>query len=85
MINLDFECAKAGAALAGALPKKDGEDVVRKCLAVLQENGVYACFIYAFSLKEGKGGKKVIGQMAGLLKDQNLIADAGRPTLPTVQ
>ena len=72
MPNLDFECATVGAGLSN----NTDEDTVRKCLGVLQENGVYACFLYALSLKNSKG-QSIIEALANLLKTN--IPDAGIP------
>lgn len=42
MNNLDLECAEAGASIA----TKDNEDEITKSLGVLQDDGVYAFFLF---------------------------------------
>ncbi|NJK67868.1 MAG: hypothetical protein HC789_12810 [Microcoleus sp. CSU_2_2] len=45
----------------------DVENTVTKALGVLQENGVYACFLYLLA-KEKKNGKAVVQEMLKLLE-----------------
>jgi hypothetical protein len=45
----------------------DIENTVTKTLGVLQEDGVYACFLYLLA-KEKDLGKKIIEQMLDLLE-----------------
>ncbi|WP_008309188.1 hypothetical protein [Leptolyngbya sp. PCC 6406] len=47
---------------------KDIENTVTKALGVLQEDGVYACFLYLLA-KEKESGKKIIEQMLDLLEE----------------
>jgi len=46
---------------------KDLENTVTKTLGVLQENGVYACFLYLYA-REGETGKKIATEALQLLK-----------------
>jgi len=55
---------------------KDVENTVTKALGVLQENGVYACFLYLLA-KEKDKGKKVVEEMLNLLEE--LGFDWGKP------
>jgi len=57
--------------------KKAGEmdNTVTKALGVLQENGVYACFLYLLA-KEEKNGKVVVKQMLYLLENLGFEWDA---------
>lgn len=55
---------------------KDVENTVTKALGVLQENGVYACFLYLLA-KEKEKGKKVVEEMLNLLEE--LGFDWGKP------
>jgi hypothetical protein len=65
MQNLDMECAKCGRALA-QLDKVD-EKILTDALSVLEEQGVYACFLYLNS--QGKGaGRKVSSELDGFLR-----------------
>ncbi len=43
--NLDLACAKAGKAIAEK-PSKELENLITSALAVLEEQGVYALFLY---------------------------------------
>jgi hypothetical protein len=68
--NLDRLAAKhAQAVIANTKDSKssDVENTVTKALGVLQEDGVYTCFLYLLA-KEKEPGKKVIGQMLDLLE-----------------
>ncbi|NJR52924.1 MAG: hypothetical protein HC780_28540 [Leptolyngbyaceae cyanobacterium CSU_1_3] len=68
--NLDRLAAKhAQAVIANTKDSKssDVENTVTKALGVLQEDGVYACFLYLLA-KEKEPGKKVIEQMLDLLE-----------------
>lgn len=65
--NLDYLAAKHAQKIVEALqsdPKK-AENAITKTLGVLQENGVYACFLY-LRAREDNGGK-IIAQMRALL------------------
>lgn len=53
------------------------ENTVTKALGVLQESGLYACFLY-LKAKEGKNGDVVIDEMLNLL--DSLGFGWGRPT-----
>jgi hypothetical protein len=69
-MNLDRLAAKhAQAVIANTENSKssDIENTVTKALGVLQEDGVYACFLYLLA-KEKEPGKKVIKQMLELLE-----------------
>lgn len=57
--NLDLACAKTGQAIAEK-PSKELENLVTSALAVLEEQGVYALFLFL----ETRGGDvaKTIGQ-----------------------
>lgn len=68
--NLDRLAAKhAQAVIANTKDSKssDVENTVTKALGVLQEDGVYACFLYLLA-KEKEPGQKVIEQMLALLE-----------------
>jgi hypothetical protein len=69
-MNLDRLAAKhAQAVIANTKDSKssDIENTVTKALGVLQEDGVYACFLYLLA-KEKEPGKKVVEQMLDLLE-----------------
>lgn len=51
--NLDAACAKLGAKL-GASGNKDTENSITKALGVLEEQGVYALFLYLIARESGK-------------------------------
>ncbi|MCS6929410.1 MAG: hypothetical protein NZM43_07955 [Saprospiraceae bacterium] len=63
-INIDYLAAKHAQAVATC---KDIENTATKALGVLQENGVYACFLYLFA-KEKENGRKLSEKMCALLK-----------------
>ncbi len=83
--NLDSRCAKFGYDLVkavapkGSLPKGDKaklENTITKSLGVLQENGVYAFFLYLeYRLKE-LGAEQMKSHSLGLLRhaDVSLLA-----------
>jgi hypothetical protein len=52
----------------GKVKPGDVDNTVTKALGVLQENGVYACFLYLLA-KEDKNGGVVIEKMLNLLKE----------------
>lgn len=56
--NLDAACAKLGAKLA-SLGNKDTENTITKSLGVLEEQGVYALFLYLHA-RENKWGSDVL-------------------------
>ncbi|EKQ67324.1 hypothetical protein OsccyDRAFT_3581 [Leptolyngbyaceae cyanobacterium JSC-12] len=69
-LNLDRLAAQhAQAVIANTKDSKssDVKNTVTKALGVLQEDGVYACFLYLLA-KEKELGKKVIEQMLDLLE-----------------
>lgn len=57
--NLDLACAKAGQAIA-ATPSKELEKLITNALGVLEEQGVYALFL--FLKAQGKGMGRNIGK-----------------------
>ncbi len=75
--NLDYLAARRAQELIGALKDKkglkikDAENSLTKALGVLQENGVYACFLYLLA-REEKIGQTVIGQMRKLLNEAGI-------------
>lgn len=66
MTQLDLECAKAGERLA----RIDGVDekLLNSALAVLQEQGVYACFLY-LRAQGNDPGKEISYQLYQFLSD----------------
>lgn len=68
MQNLDLECAKIGRALAG-LGKVD-EKVLTDALSVLEEQGVYACFLFLNTRggEASKAGKQMYAKCAEFLQ-----------------
>lgn len=83
--NLDRICAQFGFQMAGEVNiefkrPSDTENLITKSLGVLQENGVYAFFLYlASQVKEGKDEKKaskaaraLANEGAGLLANNPL-------------
>ena len=66
MQNLDVECANLGRALA-QLDKVD-DKTLTSALSVLEEQGVYACFLF-LNAQGGPGGRKVSGKLAKFLQN----------------
>lgn len=75
-INLDRLAAQHAQALIKSA-KDDIETTVTKALGVLQEDGVYACFLYLLA-KEKENGKATVAEMLNLL--DGLKFDWGKPT-----
>ncbi|MBI5235803.1 MAG: hypothetical protein HY886_06095 [Deltaproteobacteria bacterium] len=69
MTNLDLLCASAGYEMASA-----GDDAITKSLGVLQEDGVYAFFLYC---KAKNGYDKVVEAAVNLLKKDGICLDVG--------
>ncbi|MEJ5301314.1 MAG: hypothetical protein WHS38_10035 [Thermodesulforhabdaceae bacterium] len=72
-LNLDRLAAKHAQAIINSTADKKASDVdntVTKALGVLQENGVYACFLYLFA-KEKENGRVVVEEMLNLLAGLN--------------
>jgi hypothetical protein len=76
--NLDYLAAKHAQALIKAAP--DAENTVTKALGVLQENGVYACFLYLLA-SEKKNGDSVIQAMLATLEELGIEKAANEPVL----
>jgi hypothetical protein len=77
--NLDRLAAEhAQAVIKNTKDKKasDVDNVITKALGVLQENGVYACFLYLLA-KEKKNGSVIVQEMLELL--DRLSFDWGKP------
>jgi hypothetical protein len=71
--NLDRLAAQHAQAIIKRTADKKASDVdntVTKALGVLQENGVYACFLYLLA-KEKENGNVVVEEMLSLLNDLN--------------
>lgn len=70
-INLDRLAAKHAQAIIERTKGKKASEVdntVTKALGVLQENGVYACFLYLLA-KEKENGEVVVDEMLELLDE----------------
>jgi hypothetical protein len=68
--NLDYLAAKHAQDLIKAAP--DAENTVTKALGVLQENGVYACFLYLQAYKKKDEPDHIIRAMLDLLDEDQL-------------
>lgn len=66
--NLDAACARLGATLAAA-GNKDTENSITKALGVLEEQGLYAMFLYLHA-REKDWGKKTSKELANFLREQ---------------
>jgi len=81
--NLDWQAARHGQAVVhrllaekAASKASEADNTITKALGVLQENGLYACFLYLLA-KEDKKGKIVVEEMLNLL--DNLGFGWGKP------
>ncbi len=74
--NLDFLAALYAQEVVNK--QDDIENTVTKAMGVLQENGVYACFLYLLA-KEGENGKAVVNGILDLLKSSGLGVDDEKP------
>lgn len=69
--NLDYLAAKHAQELVSANEKaKDLENTLTKTLGVLQENGVYACFLYLYAREEKS--VTIVKHMLNLLSNDTL-------------
>ncbi len=66
--NLDAACAKLGANLASS-GNKDTENSITKSLGVLEEQGVYALFLYLHA-REKQWGQTTSKELATFLRQQ---------------
>lgn len=64
--NLDAACAKLGAKLASSA-NKDIENSITKSLGVLEEQGVYALFLYLHA-REKQWGQTTSNELASFLR-----------------
>lgn len=69
VMNLDRLAAKYAQAIVKDA-NSDIETTVTKALGVLQEDGVYACFLYLLA-KEKQNGKVTVDRMLDLLGDED--------------
>jgi len=81
ILNLDYLAAKHAQQLVE--DHSDIENTVTKALGVLQEHGVYACFLYLLAKeKEGNKGKNTAGHMIKLLQESKLVSENNVPKKP---
>ena len=65
--NLDLACAKTGQAIAEK-PSKELEKLVTSALAVLEEQGVYALFLF-LETRGGKAAPTIVQEAHKLLRE----------------
>lgn len=65
--NLDLACAKVGKTIAES-PSKELENLITSALAVLEEQGIYALFLF-LKARGGSGAKNVDQKLYELLKE----------------
>ncbi|NCC35656.1 MAG: hypothetical protein EOM24_27135 [Chloroflexia bacterium] len=80
MNNLDRLAAKYAQAVV-ASGDTNIETTVTKALGVLQENGVYACFLYVLA-KENANGKTLVCEMLNLLNELGFAWDKAADASP---
>ncbi len=73
MSNTQINLERLAAQYAQKIIKKtsgdkpaDVKNTVTKALGILQENGIYACFLYLLA-KEGERGRVIVGEMLDLI------------------
>jgi hypothetical protein len=73
MENLDLKCAELGKRLA----EQDGvaETLLTDALSVLEEQGLYAAFLY-LNAREGEVGRQVSGRCAAFLQELQFLKDS---------
>ena len=77
-LNLDYLAAKHAQELVqGTKKANDLENSLTKTLGVLQENGVYACFLYLVA-REKENGEIIVDHLLNLLGENAF----GFPKLP---
>lgn len=85
--NLDAACAKLGAKLA-ASANKDAENSITKSLGVLEEQGVYALFLYLHA-REKQWGQTTSNELASFLRQnpsqQNALLGANNDLFAALQ
>ncbi|RJX27682.1 MAG: hypothetical protein C4554_03860 [Dethiobacter sp.] len=64
-MNLEYEAAKTAHYIVkeceqGGISSREVENVITKTLGVLQENGIYGCIIYLYSLSDDKESNNII-------------------------
>ncbi len=80
MTNLDRLCAQYGWEMAVQVHdalKKKAEDHITKSLGVLQQDGVYAFFLYQASRKREKDGADKLGEQSAKLLSENDLLPKG--------
>ncbi|MEK7275566.1 MAG: hypothetical protein AAB110_09950 [Candidatus Desantisbacteria bacterium] len=85
--NLDLKCAECGSGIADGIfaelrEKKKTENLLTKSLGVLQEDGVYAFFLYLASQGKEEKGKKNHEKMSAevcIAEATNLLKGVGLP------
>lgn len=79
MQNLDLECAK----LAENLANQTTEQVITKALGILEEQGLYAYFLFLKSSKEVR--KEVIDECQAFLQKHSLLENGNEDILKKLQ
>ncbi len=73
MEQIDMKCAACGYAIVEAC-KDDAETIITKSLGVLQEDGVYAFFLYLDSKKKDGNAKQIFDKATDLLRKDALLS-----------
>lgn len=76
MENLDLKCAELGERL-GQGASKERENLLTDGLGVLQEQGLYAFFLFLHASKRGDS-QRVIDACKDFLRDRGLLQDGNR-------
>ena len=86
--NLDLACAKVGKTIAEQ-PSKELENLITSALAVLEEQGIYALFLYLKAQGKNKNiGKTVSDRLYDFLKEtpqQSHLLEDGPDVLSALQ
>lgn len=72
--NLDAACAKLGARIASSATK-DTENSITKALGVLEEQGVYALFLYLHAREKNPWGEAASRELVAFLRQHPSAQD----------
>jgi hypothetical protein len=81
--NLDFQCAKLAEKLSEGA-NKEREKLLTDSLGVLQEQGLYAFFLFLKASKRGTP-QEVIDACKKFLRDHGLLQDSSNDLFPGLQ
>ncbi|HGY90451.1 MAG TPA: hypothetical protein ENK43_04700 [Planctomycetes bacterium] len=81
MRNLDLACARLGSDIAGIAELE--EKTINAALSVLEEQGIYACFLYLQG-REKKTGEEILKKLSDVIA-QELSLDENRKPMAVAE